>query len=123
MTLLRAVAGRSYTLTKTLYSGSTATDPTPDIATATATRWSDGTAVDPVVSDAGVGKVALTWTPAQLATLDRLTVITQAAFGGQTQTYRDYLEVCGGVYFTIAEARAAGVSSSRSDEDIAAMRT
>lgn len=122
----RVVAGRSHTLTKTLYSGSTPTDPSPDSAAATVTRWSDGTSFSPAVSDVGTGLFQFTLTPAQTATLDRLTVVWTATIGGQVQAFQDYVEVVGDVYFTIAEARAFGGLESAakySDDRIVAMRT
>src|SRR5215218_10091813 len=102
---VRVVQNRSYTLEKTLYTGSTPTDPDPDVATAEAVRWSDGTTVNPSVIDAAAGSVLITFTPAQLATLDRLDLTTFATFGGQPQAYRDTIEVVGGQWFSLAELR------------------
>jgi hypothetical protein len=106
MSVVRAVQGRTYTLTKTLYAGSTPTDPSPDVATVVATRESDGTTLSPAVDNTGTpGKVTITFTAVQLATLDTLHVVTTAESAGHVQTYQDKVEVVGGVIFTLPELR------------------
>jgi hypothetical protein len=103
----RIVRGRSATLTHTFYSAATATDPSPDTATVTITR-ADGTALVTAASatEAGVGVVTYTVTPAQTALLDTWTVTWTATFGGQSQSFIDTVEVAGDVLFTLAEIRA-----------------
>jgi len=102
----RIVQGRSSTLTKRLYIGSTATNPAPDSATAVVTRLSDGTSFSPQVTDAGTGVFQLTLTPAQTATLDTLSVVWTATFIGETQTYVDQVQVVSDTWFTLAEFRS-----------------
>ncbi len=103
---MRVIAGRSATLTHTFYENGVPTNPTPDAATVTITR-ANGTALvtDAAATDAGVGVVTFTLTPAQTATLDVLTVTWKATIGGQLQSFVDVLEVVGDVFFTLADAR------------------
>lgn len=105
--------GRSATLSHTFLTGSAATDPTPDTATVTVTR-ADGTTFVPTASvdNSGAGVASITFTPAETALLDRWTLTWTATFGGQAQTYKDTVEVAGDVLFTIAQARAAGLSDT-----------
>jgi hypothetical protein len=105
------VQGRSATLSHTFLTGSTATDPTPDTATVTVTR-ADGTTFVPTASvdNSATGVASITFTPAETALLDRWTLTWTATFGGQAQMYKDTVEVAGDVLFTIAQARAAGLS-------------
>jgi hypothetical protein len=76
-------------------------------------------------TEAGVGKVTYTLTPTQTALLDTLTVSWTATFGGQAQTFTDTVEVAGDVVFTIAQARAAGLSDTTTypDDRITEART
>lgn len=105
--MLRIVQGLSATLQHTFYVDGVATDPSPDSATVTITR-DDGTAVvtGAATTNTGTGTVSYTLTPAQTATLDRLTVGWTATFSGQSQTFSEVVEVAGGVLFTLAQARA-----------------
>ena len=125
--LLRHVQGRSATLRKTLYVGSTATNPTPDSATVTITR-ADGTVVisDQAAADEGTGVFSVTLTPAQTALLDRLTVVWTATFAGFAQTFKDTVEIVGDTFFTIAEARQVPPLNNATqfpDDKIIAVRT
>lgn len=109
----RIVRGISATLTHTFYVDGVATDPSPDTATVTITR-DDGTAIvtDAGTTNAGVGVVSYTLTPAQTATLDTFTVTWKATIGGQLQSFTDVVEVAGGVLFTINQARALSALAS-----------
>lgn len=126
MSVQRIIAGRSHTLSKTLYVGSTPTNPAPDSATALVTRLSDGTTFVPQVTDAGTGIFQLTLTPAQTATLDTLFITWTAQFSGEVQTYPDTVEVAADTYFTLAEARrvpALSDTNRYSDTQIVEVRT
>lgn len=104
----RVVRGRSATLYHTFYVNGTATDPAPDLATVTITR-DDGTVVvsdDVTVNEATPGLVSYTLTPTATGQVDRLQLVWNADFNGLTQEFVDVVEVVGGVYFSIAEARA-----------------
>jgi hypothetical protein len=123
----RIVRGRSATLTHTFYSSATATDPTPDSATVTITR-ADGTVLvnAATATEAGTGKVTYTVTPAQTALLDKWTVDWVATFGGQSQTFRTFVEVAGDVLFTLSEARALKPldnTTTYTNDTVIAMRT
>jgi hypothetical protein len=104
MAVRRIVRGRSATLEHTFYSGVTATDPTPDVATVTITR-ADGTAVvtSAATTEAGTGDVTYTVTPTQTALLDRWTMTWTATFGGQAQTFSEVVEVAGDVLFNLTD--------------------
>lgn len=105
--MVRVAQARSATLEHVFQSDGTATDPAPDSATVTITR-ADGTALvtDAPTTEAGVGTVTYTLTPADTATLDTFTVLWKASFGGQVQTYKEFVEVAGGFLFSLADARA-----------------
>jgi hypothetical protein len=113
----RVVQNRSATLTHTFTSNGVATDPSPDSATVTITR-SDGTALvtAAAATEAGTGVVTYTLTPTQTALLDTLKVTWTATFSGLAQQYVDYVEVAGGVVFTIPDARAtSGLNATLGD--------
>lgn len=123
----RVVQGRSATLQHTFYENGVPTNPTPDSATVSITR-DDGTVLvtDAATTDAGVGAVTYTLTPAQTALLDTLTVTWKATFGGQAQTFKETIEVAGGTLFTLAQARATaplGDTAKYSDAKIIDART
>lgn len=103
----RVVRGRSATLYHTFYVNGVATDPAPDAATITIVRDNGDIIVsdDLTTNEATPGLVSYTLTPAQNDQLDLLTVTWDAEFGNQPQQFIDRVEVVGGVYFTIAEAR------------------
>jgi hypothetical protein len=117
----RIISGRSATLTHTFYSARVATDPSPDSATVTITR-ADGTALvtAAAATEAGTGKVTYTVTPAQTALLDTWRVDWFATFGGQAQTFREYVEVAGGVLCTLhrTSRRCSRPPPTRSSADI-----
>lgn len=114
--------GRSSTLTHTFQVDGVATNPSPDIATVTIAR-ADGTALVPAgsVTEAGVGVVTLTLTPAETALLDTLTITWTASFAGQAQQFIDIVEIVGGFLFTLAQAKAR--LPSQSNETLQATRT
>ncbi len=116
--------GRSATLSHTFEVDGVATNPSPDTATVTITR-ADGTALVPAgsVTDAGVGVVTLTLTPAETALLDTLKVTWTATFGGQSQAFTDYVEVAGGFLFSVAQAKAIQGLTNQSTANIVAART
>lgn len=103
----RIIAGRGATLYHTFFSGPTASDPSPDTATVEIIR-ANGDIVVPAgtsTTEAGVGRVSFTLTPAQVPQLDRLTFRWTATFGGQPQTFTEIVEVAGDIFFTINQAR------------------
>jgi hypothetical protein len=118
----RIISGRSATLTHTFYSARVATDPSPDSATVTITR-ADGTALvtAAAATEAGTGKVTYTVTPAQTALLDTWRVDWFATFGGQAQTFREYVEVAGGVLCTLIDL--AALFPTATDAELGDIRT
>ncbi len=120
----RIVQGRSATLTHTFYVDGVPTNPTPDTATVTITR-ANGTALVPTgsVVDGGVGIVSLTLIPAETALLDTLKLTWAASFGGQSQSFVEYVEVCGGFLFTVAQAKAIPGLTTQSSANIVEART
>lgn len=124
----RVVRGRGATLYHTFYVNGVPTDPSPDAAKVTITT-DEGVAV---VTDADAieegtpGRVSYTLTPDQVAAVDRLTLTWTADFGGYPQVFTDVVEIVGGVYFTIAEARALsplGDQTTYQQQDLVAART
>lgn len=110
----RVVRGRSATLYHTFYANGVPTNPLPDAATVTVTR-DDGTVVTSAaatVDEPTAGMVSYTLNPTETGMLDRLSVVWTASFGGQSQTFVDVVEIVGGVYFTIADARANGLADT-----------
>ena len=104
MAFLRILRTAQVTLSHTFYVDETATDAAGTV-TVTVKRL-DGTAVSSANAvhpgPAGVYTYAL---PAQ-STLDILTVDWAGTVGGASVTVRDYVEICGGYLFGLAEARA-----------------
>src|SRR4051812_36767983 len=103
----RIVRNRSATLTHTFLENGVPTDPYPDAATVTIERDN----LEVIVADAPTdnlappGRAAYTLTPDQTALLDRLHMTWYASFGGRVQTYETWVEVVGGTYFTLGDAR------------------
>jgi hypothetical protein len=95
-------------------------DPTPDSATLTITR-ADGTVLHTAAAttNAPAGVFTYTLSLADTSLLDTLTFDWLIA----TQTFRTTVEVVGGFYFTIAEAKALTELASKSAAEIAAGRT
>ena len=82
------------------------------------------------VDNSDVGTAKLTLTPAETATLDTLTVIWTASFGGQPQEFVDVVEIAGDYLFTTAELRALSTGTgglanptNYPDSKLVAMRT
>ena len=102
----RIVKGTAATISVVLYSDGAATNPTPDTATVEVLR-ADGTVLvaSTAATDAGTGIFTYTLTPTHTASLDVLTARWTATIGGFAQTVETAVEIVGGVYFTIAEAR------------------
>ena len=102
--LTRVIKGVAATISHTWWVGEVATAATVSV-TATVKRL-DGTAI---AGSPFTGTLAATSTftlPAQ-ADLDAFTVDWAGTVGGAPRTERDYIEVCGGFLFELAEARAA----------------
>lgn len=123
----RIIQGRSATLSHTFYSDATATDPSPDSASVSVVRQSDGSAVTTgSVDNTGTGVATVTIPASSNTLLDTYTMTWTATFGGEPQTFEDTVEVAGGFLFSISEARSV---SPLADEDkyptsaIIAMRT
>lgn len=70
------------------------------------TRRLDGTLVDSAVAG-HLGQGVYSYTPPAQAQLDCLPVDWSGSFGGVTVVARDYVEIVGGFYFGIGEARSA----------------
>lgn len=118
----RIAQARSATLTHTFLVDGTPTNPSPDTATLTITR-DDGTAVvtAAAATEAGTGLVTYTLTPAQTATLDRLRFDWTATFGGQPQTFTDWVEIVGGFICGLDQLKA--LFPTRSAGELADIRT
>ena len=109
----RVVRGTGRDIFATFYgAGGEAVNPTPDSATVTIVR-DDGTSVvaDQPAVDEGTGRFRFRLTPAHTAQLDLLRVRWTATVEGSAQTIETLVEVCGGVFFSMAEARALGPKS------------
>lgn len=114
----RVLVGRSATLSVTFTTDGVATDPSPDSATVTIGRFSDETTLVNAqpATEAGTGVYTFTLTPAMTVGLDYLIVDWTATVGGQVQTVRQIVEVCGGFLFSLADARAIdGLSKKLND--------
>lgn len=98
--------GLPATLGFTFEQDGTATDPSPDSATVTITTAAGAVIVDAApADDVGEGSVIYELPPDDVP-LGVLTVEWTATFDGYEQTKRQYIEVNGGPYFTVSEARA-----------------
>lgn len=123
----RIVRGRSATLYKTFYADGVAADPT-GTPTVTVTRLSDGSTVTTgaVTNEVAAGTWSVTLPSTSNLLLDTLTVDWSATVGGDPQEYLDVVEVAGGTFFTLAEARAVtplNDETKYTDAAIVAMRT
>jgi hypothetical protein len=107
----RILQGIAQSVFLTVSVDGSATDPTPDSATVRAVR-ADGTELQPTTqaADAGVGKFAYTFTPAQTALLDTVTLYWTIPMGGVEQVFTSTVEIVGGFLFSIGEARARGLT-------------
>lgn len=110
-TLTRIAKTAPATLSHTFVVGETATDPSPATATVTITK-ADGTAVatDAAATHGATG--VFTYDLAGQSALDRYSVAWTADFSGSTVVETGYLEIGGGFFFTLAEARASDTSLS-----------
>lgn len=109
-------------ITATLYSGSTATDPSPDSATIEVLR-ADGTALVAAgtsASENGTGSFKFALTAAQLAQLDVLTARWTMNVG-TTATITTRAEVVGGFLCSLTELK--GVFPTKTDAELTAIRT
>jgi hypothetical protein len=97
-----------------------AVNPSPDSATVTVTR-ADGTALhtNAATTDGGTGIFRYDLSASDTSLLDTLTLEWHIG----TQTFTTTVQVQGGFYFTIAEAKALTELASKSAADIAATRT
>jgi hypothetical protein len=97
-----------------------AVNPSPDSATVTVTR-ADGTALhtNAATTDGGTGIFRYALSASDTSLLDTLTL--EWLIG--TQTFTTTVQVQGGFYFTIAEAKALTELASKSAAEIAAGRT
>lgn len=104
MNTLRVLRTAAATLTHTFYVGETATDATGDVSVAvtdaTGAAVTNGTA-----AHGGTGAYTFAL-PAQ-AELAVLTVAWTATIGGTAVVEYDQVEICGGFFFGLAEARAS----------------
>jgi hypothetical protein len=118
----RIVRGRSATLYKTFYADGVATDPTGS-PTVTVTRLSTGATVTTgaVTDEAAAGTWSVTIPATSNLLLDTLTVDWAATVNGVSQEYLDTVEVAGGTYFTVAEARALSPLSNTTTYTTAAI--
>ena len=107
----RVLRGTAATVYLTLAIDGTATDPTPDTAIVSATR-ADGTVLQAPIAaaDAGEGRFGFTFSTAQTALLDTVTLTWTASVAGIEQTFQTTVEIVGGFLFSINEARARGLS-------------
>jgi hypothetical protein len=98
----------------------TPVNPSPDSATVTVTR-ADGTALhtNAATTDGGTGIFRYVLSASDTSLLDTLTLEWHIG----TQTFTTTVQVQGGFYFTIAEAKALTELASKSAADIAAGRT
>lgn len=118
----RVIRGRSFTLSKTFYSDGVAT--TPGSLPTVAIVRADGTTVPTSsVSGTGAGPYTATVTAANNTTLNTLTVTWTALMSGQSNTYIDTVEVAGGSFFSIAEAKATSELTSLTVSQIEDLRT
>jgi hypothetical protein len=118
--LTRIVRGRTGTITKTFTFTPTGTP------TAAVVRTSDGSTVTGAVGTTADPRVfTLTIPAAQNSLLDAYAVTWSAINAGSTETFADTVEVAGDVLFTIAQARAAGLSDTTTypDDKITEART
>jgi hypothetical protein len=113
---LRVLKNHSSLLTHTFYVDGDPTDPSPDTATITITR-ADGTAIVTGAATGNGGVGVFTYALASQTDLDYLTVDWTASFSGQTHVERDYVEIVGGFYVTIAEIQAIKGIGVVSDAD------
>jgi hypothetical protein len=121
----RVVRNRSFTLYKTFYVDGAAADPT-GTPTVTVTRLSDGSVVTTgaVTNEAAAGTWSVTVAATVNTLLDTLTVDWSGVVNGTAQEYLDTVEVAGGTLFTLAEARAFGITTGTAvDADVMDMRT
>jgi hypothetical protein len=97
-----------------------AVNPSPDSATVTVTR-ADGTALhtNAATTDGGTGIFRYVLSASDTSLLDTLTLEWHIG----TQTFTTTVQVQGGFYFTIAEAKALTELASKSAAEIAAGRT
>lgn len=122
----RALQGVPYTARQTIYSGSTAVNPTPDVATIEVRR-ADGTVVVPAgtatVNDAGTGVFAYTLNAAAMSLLDVLELRWTITSGGEqiSVPMKTYVEVVGGFLCTLAELKVAFPADT--DTALASRRT
>jgi hypothetical protein len=124
--VLQVVAGRPATVRVVFYDADGAPADADGQVTADVTS-DDGTALvsGRVCASEGAGVYALTLTPAETATLDLLTVTAAGQVGGVDQEPTGQVEVAGGIYFTVAEARRTKPlqkTDTYSDADIEAAR-
>lgn len=120
----RVQQGLATTVYFTFEAGGTAVNPVPDSATLRILR-ADGTELlaSTPATEAGTGRFSYTLSPTQTALLDHLRLEWTATLGGTAQTIATTVEVVGGFYFTISEAKALEELSTKSAEDIAHGRT
>lgn len=122
----RIEQGLATPITFTFESGGVAVDPSPNTAQVRVLR-SDGTVlVDWTTADdaTGTGAFSFLLTPTHTALLDVLTLEWKATLDTVEQTLTSTVEVRGGFYFTISEARAAGISDAKySAADVVQVRT
>lgn len=121
----RALISTPYTARATYYSGSTATNPTPDTATVEVVR-ADGTTVvaagAAAVNDtlSGNGVFSYTFTTAQMAALDTFEIRWKATMGGQVSTIKTFVQIVGGFICTLAELKT--LFPNDTDADLASKR-
>jgi hypothetical protein len=102
--LTRVLRTQGTTLTHTWWVGETATDPSGPVTCTVrrldGTQVATGTAAN--IVGAGRSEFALTGQ----ANVDTFTVDWSGPVAGSTRTERDYVEICGGFLFELAEARS-----------------
>jgi hypothetical protein len=126
----RALVNAPYTLEATLFSGTTPTDPAPDVATVEVVR-ADGTVVlaaGSATNNTGTGTFARTLTSAQMALLDTLEVRWSTTVGSEPVTLRTHVEVVGGFLCSLVDlgeefAQASGEDAADYLARLARIRT